>query len=170
MARPSLRETVMRVSAHVQPTRESKEDPIMKTRNIVITCLAILTAVVVVLATGQPRQAHAITGWDWWDAIDDQHNHKAACPDPPPTKTQWENALGEADDPHWTELTVFFIAYPCSNPPSSFIEYRDWLNWEIHDEGTYDEAWEGYKFFDLKNLVNELNESPAGYWDDGPWT
>ncbi len=133
-----------------------------------IVALFTVAAVVVVLGM-RPAPAHAVTGWDWWDAVDIQHTFVPACPENPPTKTQWESALGTSDDPHWTELTLFFIAYPCSNPPATFVEFREWLNYEIHDEGTYDSNWEGYKFYDLKDLVYELDESPAGFWDDGPW-
>jgi len=141
----------------------------MRINRIAPFAALITLAVVVVILGLRPAPAQATTGWDWWDAIDIQDSFVPGCPEDPPTKTQWVTALGGADDPHWTELTMFFIAYPCSNPPGVFIEFRDWLNYEVHDEGSWDSNWEGFKFYDLKDLVHELNESPAGYWDDGPW-
>jgi len=158
-----------RINVRETTTDGLEESHIMKFRHLAITTFTTLAALAIAWSASQPREAHAVTGWDWWDAIYAQQNHSSACPENPPTKTQWESALGSADDPHWTELTVYFVAYPCSRNPGTFVEFRDWLNYEIHDLGEYDEGWEGYKFFDLKNLVNELDESPAGFWDDGPW-
>ncbi len=151
------------------PQRTTKEGDTQKIARLAPIATLTTLAIAVLLMGLRPAPAQAVTGWDWWDAVDGQHTFVPACPENPPTKSQWETALGSADDPHWTELTVFFIAYPCSNPPATFIEFRDWLNYEIHDVGTYDSGWEGYKFFDLKDLIYELDESPAGFWDDGPW-
>ena len=142
----------------------------MRSRTIIGIAVAftLISASIAVL-TLHPRPAQATTGWHWWDAIEDQQNHHPSCPANPPDKAEWEDALDGQDNPHWTELTVYFIAYPCSAGPTKFIEYRDWLNYEIHDQGTWDPDWATTNFHKLKDLVYELDESPSGYWADGPW-
>ncbi len=134
------------------------------------------TLLTIIVATGlttallwSPHTAHAVTGWDWWDAIYAQQNHSNLCPDDPPSKSDWETALGSADKPDYTELLVFFIAYPCGGTPSHFIDFRDWLNYEIHDVGTWDPDWQYEKFYGLKDLVYEVDEHTDGYFKDGPW-
>lgn len=129
----------------------------------------LLSATVGIAAMALPGTSGATEGWDWWDAVYAQQHHKSICPANPPTKALWESTLGEEDDPHWTELTVFFIAYPCSGTPSRFMEFRDWLNYEVHDVGEYDSDWENYAFYSLYDLVYELDEQTAGYWGNGPW-
>ncbi len=116
-----------------------------------------------------PQTSVATEGWDWWDAVYAQQHHRSTCPTNPPTKANWESTLDTADDPHWTELTVFFIAYPCGGTPSRFVEFRDWLNYEVHDIGEYDSNWENFDFYDVRDLVLELDEQSAGYWGEGPW-
>ncbi len=131
---------------------------------------ALFAALTFALAVSlSPTEAFATEGWDWWDAVYAQQNHSSACPTNPPSQSTWEAYLDGHDDPHWTELTVYFIAYPCSSGPVRFLKFRDWLNYEIHDIGDWDTKWESEKFYELKDLVYELDESPAGYWDGGGW-
>ncbi len=115
-----------------------------------------------------PRPAEAARTWHWWDAVSAQQQ-QSYCPIDPPTQTQWENALGDQDDPHWTELTVYFIAYPCSGTPADFVEFRQWLNYEVHGVGTWDSGWPDEDFYELQALVHELDQYPASFFDKGPW-
>ncbi len=141
----------------------------MTNRNLITLAILTTSAVALLALLAQPTTARATTGWDWWDAIYAQQNHLATCPASPPDKDDWEDALDTADDPHFTELTAYFIAYPCSANPGVFLEFREWLNYEVHDVGVWDSNWTGYKFYDTKELVLELDETGAGFWDDGPW-
>ncbi len=142
----------------------------MRLRETALTLsITALTFVALIALVVPPGTANATEGWDWWEAVYAQQNHKQSCPATPPTKTAWDTALGTGDDPHWSELTVFFIAYPCGGDPDWFVEFRNWLNYEIHSVGSWDSEWEGYVFYKLKDLAYELDESPAGFWDDGPW-
>ena len=139
-------------------------------KNRTITALAAFATLSLILTVlWSPAEAAAADGWDWWDAVEAQQNHNSACPANPPNKAAWEGLLDGHDDPHWTELTVYFIAYPCSSGPARFLMFRDWLNYEVHGVGTWDSDWAYEKFYEFKGLVYELDESPAGYWDGGGW-
>ena len=132
--------------------------------------LTALISIALFTFAALPGTAGAVSGWDWWDAVYAQQNHHASCPGNPPSKSDWETTLGStADDPHFTELTVFFIAYPCGGTPSWFVEFREWLNYEVHSQGTWDSEWTTYDFYDLKDLVLDLDQTGAGFWGDGPW-
>lgn len=113
-----------------------------------------------------PQAAAAARNWHWWDAVYAQQQMPGCSG---ASQDDWLNKIGSQDYPHWTELTVYFIAYPCSGQPEEFMDYREWLNYEIHDVGSWDPAWANQDFYDLKNLVYELNQYPAGFWDNGPW-
>jgi len=137
-------------------------------KNILILAAATTLALTLAVFSATPRPAEAARNWSWWDAVSAQQG-MSGCPANPPTLTDWQNKLGTDDVPHWTELTVYFIAYPCSGQPEEFLEFRDWLNYEVHDEGSWDSSWASQDFYELKDLVLELDQWPAGFFDDGPW-